>query len=734
MSLSENISDKGTSTAIEISDTSLQSTKFNSRPGSQNVKPDTLTSSRHFSVDEERHKRDQSPRSSTRKSKSLLNGDKIRNPHDYQKPHGSSSTEKSKETKSQFPSGKLLPSHSRSRSRSPCLGRITTKEIHSKNDRYYKDKTHYATSADETKCNLRSQIPSTKPLQQERKHSYLQSSTRIGGWREYEKEKRISPCSDPNTRVCRKIEKKYRSPSPSHLHRRAKATEGEIEAFLYDERLLMEKMDSDKKMYMTSPEKHPDYDREWEKFYTYKCNQYGPMHSSYLQEDWAAVWKDYFISAHQTLVRQERNILLNKHKIYYSDLERHQEKKILRSKMSSGRKSNEGLQMTNSIMPSTSDECGNMETSKPTLINIDSLINTPNPGPLIMKDSETEEAGKMASVLQTLRLLYAIEDDLEHLGSAINTYFMRVSAAEQQNRGHKDNSALLLNDSQFLVFLKSCKEILQNKLSFTSYGLSKNKERAFLTSIQHINKLLQTSLLLDCSSKEKNLRNSYEAMIKSKIENKVIEEFNKAGRSLDQEEKIRLVNAEYQRIVPELSEELSKPMFSQAGSSSRNVDHGNLTHLSLGLSKKCLDTHNSGHYNQKPSNDTASVKKDNLLVKDINWKEIQKVMQTVSKKSSNTRKMQQNLHCASVNASNSNMIIEENDIEIIDDDVIVLDEVKQDDIVCLDDLNYNDLVELCTNIKKLDNNTQGNLIKYMKKLEKTNPLKVQELKKCINIL
>jgi len=369
----------------------------------------------------------------------------------------------------------------------------------------------------------------------------------------------------------------------------------------------------------------------------------------------------------------------------------------------------------------------------PPPINIDSLINTPNPSPLIMKDNETADTRTMASVLQTLRLLSAIEDDLEHLGSAINTYFMRVSSVEQQNSFYKDNSSLLLNDSEFLVFLKSCKEILHNKLSFVSYGLSKNKERAFLTSIEHINKLLETSLLLDCSTKEKNLSNSYEAMIKSKIENKVIEEFNKAGRSLNQEEKIRLVDAEYKRIVPELSEELSKPMFSQGGSSSSNVDLRKVTHLSLGLSKKCLDTQNTGNYNQNPSNQAKMRKEDSLLVKNINWKEIQKVVQTVSQKSSETGKMQRKLNCVSVNSSNSNMSIEENDIEIIDDDVVVVDEVKQDDIVCLDDLNFNDLVQLCTNIKTLDNNTQGNLIEYMKKLEKTNPLKVQELQKCINM-
>ena len=64
---------------------------------------------------------------------------------------------------------------------------------------------------------------------------------------------------------------------------------------------------------------------------------------------------------------------------------------------------------------------------------------------------------------------------------------------------------------------------------------------------------------------------------------------------------------------------------------------------------------------------------------------------------------------------------------------MVLEEVKQDDVVCLDDLSFNDVADLCANIEKLDNTTKTNLMKYIKKLTKTNPSKVQELKKYINI-
>ena len=73
-------------------------------------------------------------------------------------------------------------------------------------------------------------------------------------------------------------------------------------------------------------------------------------------------------------------------------------------------------------------------------------------------------------------------------------------------------------------------------------------------------------------------------------------------------------------------------------------------------------------------------------------------------------------------------------IFVIDDDVVLVEEVKQaDDIVCLDDLSFDDLVSLCSNIKKLDQKTQEGLIQYMKNLEKSNPSKVEKLKKRLNI-
>merc|ERR1712062_164451 len=58
-----------------------------------------------------------------------------------------------------------------------------------------------------------------------------------------------------------------------------------IERFLDEERLLLEKMSLEKRRYTSAPETHPDYNREWERFYNYKRTHYGPIHASRLHDE-----------------------------------------------------------------------------------------------------------------------------------------------------------------------------------------------------------------------------------------------------------------------------------------------------------------------------------------------------------------------------------------------------------------------------------------------------------------
>jgi hypothetical protein len=49
-----------------------------------------------------------------------------------------------------------------------------------------------------------------------------------------------------------------------------------------------------------------------------------------------------------------------------------------------------------------------------------------------------------------------------------------------------------------------------------------------------------------------------------------------------------------------------------------------------------------------------------------------------------------------------------------------------------DDLTVDELVSLFQNFKELDKDNQEQLIIYMKKLEKSNPVKVNEIKMSLN--
>ena len=637
-------------------------------------------------------------------------------------------------------------SYSRPRSRSPCRRDGRTKCWKSESRSKSKTSIHREIISHRYKCISGSRSPSPHSIQYARDY-YSRSSKHAPTSKEHENYHRSRSRSKSHTRSKRN-QSRSRSSSPLSMPKKTQESDTDIEKFIVEERLLMEKMDNEKKKFVNEPERHPDYEGEWKQFYTTKCNQYGPMHQSYLQEDWAVAWKTYFFNSHESLIRRERKLLLSKHKIFDFDVKRYKEKRLIQEKKANESKDSidrkdtrrehfSPKNLAGSAIPSTSKEhiVIRLSPSPPNQFDRESLMNTPNPTPVILEEDNICEAGKKSPALQTLRLLSVIENDLGYLGAKINQFLMRANAVELSNSG-EDITASLLGDSEFGHFLSSCKSVLSKKLS-KSLSLTENKTRAYIASIEHIHKLLDLVRSRDSLRKQNsNLGQHSEEMIKSKIEKKVIEEFNKAGRIIQNDEKIRLVEAEYQRILPHLNKELGITISNQNTNSSKNEDPPKMLHQSLGLSKNCVDIQNIGQYDQIRSNQGVSGNKDNQIVKKIDWKELQKVVETISRNESDVR---MNPNVASTSGKMSKTAISEvskneNDIEIIDDDIVVLDHIKpQEDITCLDELTFNDLVNLCTNIKNLDTKTKADLIDYIKKLEKTNPSKVQELKRYLNM-
>ena len=528
------------------------------------------------------------------------------------------------------------------------------------------------------------------------------------------------------------------SPSSLTLSNKYDASDHEVEKFFQEEKLLMEKMHEDKTKFLKHPEYHPDYDQEWEKFYTSKCYQFGPMHPSYLQEDWASAWKQFFFNKHETLVRQERNMLLNKHRLFYSDLKNYQERKERFSKNGSSmtqeqndcnNDSESDVEICYIPTKSKANKDTKLSTQTPS-INIASYTNSSNPDSVVSKVDEMSSVHNQPPVIQTLRLLSAIEEDLDYVGPEINRFLMQINTIDVDH-SLEDNSISIIKDYRFLNCLKSSKAILSKKLSNTNIQLSENKTKAYHKTIEHINQLLETNnSLAILKKKEDQIGVNYEEMIKSKIEKKVVEEFRKAGRQLNQDEKDSLVAAEVKRILPKLRQEIAMPQLGSKNCFSKSKNTSAMYSQSSGASNSRVPTQTIGSYeNASTSNRNGS------LVNSINWEELQKVVNNITKNSSNLGSQEYNAQKSSNRPSNQ--VSNKNcvHVETIDDDVILLEETDQkDDIVCLDDISFEDLTSLCSNVKKLDPKTQTDLIQYMKNLEKWNPIKVEKLKKRLNIL
>jgi hypothetical protein len=112
--------------------------------------------------------------------------------------------------------------------------------------------------------------------------------------------------------------KKSRSPPP-----RYNDEDHRILEFVAAEQALIERLDKDKTRYMADSQLHPDYNKEWENFYQSKCRERGTANVDVdaINPEWVDVWKDYFYKNYERCAREERNRLMNKHKILRRTLE-----------------------------------------------------------------------------------------------------------------------------------------------------------------------------------------------------------------------------------------------------------------------------------------------------------------------------------------------------------------------------------------------------------------------------
>ena len=368
-------------------------------------------------------------------------------------------------------------------------------------------------------------------------------------------------------------------------------------------------MNLDRKKYMATPDLHPHYKREWEKFYNYKCSHYGPMHVSYMHEEWEQVWKSYFFNLVDTDFKQQRNQLMNRHKVFYSDLDKFKKKQEMEARQREEDRLAAKAEIERQRFEDERKQASAVATTSST-----------------SKNSPEEDK---VTPLSTLRLLTAIESELGDHGRRVDTYLMKVAGTQ--------DSEVLLEDAAFCELLRNCCEVLKFKMPSTN----EQKKSVFKLCIDNIAHLLNQSL---------QMRNpEFDQAVRTNIAKKIIEEFGKQGRQIQGKELEDLVASVFENIK-------SKP--------------------------------------NKPQDEQELDGVNTSFLDQIDWNEIQNVM----------NKSEQ--------------------------PVVKVEPVQGE----FDDLTIEELAALFQNFKSIERRIQEQLIEYMKRLEKTNPAKVTELKHQIQSL
>jgi hypothetical protein len=131
-------------------------------------------------------------------------------------------------------------------------------------------------------------------------------------------DKLLSPVSDKEVEILEELDEAEKR----RLFR--KERQKRVAAFNADLKTMMEALDKQKKIWIDDPDKHCDYEREWQKFWTKKSTELRAKgfdaRNFDMTPEWTLVWKAYFEEDLQARVQKERDILMRKHKLLSRDL------------------------------------------------------------------------------------------------------------------------------------------------------------------------------------------------------------------------------------------------------------------------------------------------------------------------------------------------------------------------------------------------------------------------------
>eukprot|EP00094_Tigriopus_californicus_P013094 TCALIF_12663-PA protein Name:"Protein of unknown function" AED:0.36 eAED:0.36 QI:0/0.66/0.42/1/1/1/7/0/908 len=451
---------------------------------------------------------------------------------------------------------------------------------------------------------------------------------------------------------------------------------------------------------------HPDYTRRWNRFYRDKQREHQSItiHMDYIKDEWVLEWRRFVVSEYERLVKEDRNRLMNKFRLFHSDLKEYEDFQQLGDAQSDQKEKSfkiPPITDVNQVGPIDAQEIGTRAKS------------TISSHPDFANRFTSEKSSTMieVSVISTLRLLSALESLLDYLGPEINVSLGKANNLEV-NAGY-GSSASMINDKSFFTLINSAREKLESKMA--KNAINQQQLKVSSICIDNIRALTEQSICkkpdivekptrpdnpTPSTSSELVLDSKYDAL-KEAITNTVIEEYRKLGREISGPQLTSIVEIQYERIRGQIRNSSPAPMPAPIPTQTDLPDPS----PSVGPSKPFSPP------NPQPLFQGYASEPINLKPKllQVNWNALQSALLTAT----------------SLPPEPAVQVSEQpngtpHEMEPTEDDTD------------FDDLTLEDLTSLFKNFNDLDEENQKNLLEYMKRIEKSNPSKVTELKRHIH--
>ena len=371
------------------------------------------------------------------------------------------------------------------------------------------------------------------------------------------------------------------------------------------------------------------------------------------------------------------------------------------------------------------------------------------------------------TVINTLKLIYAVEQHLEHLGQKV-TFFMSKAKLLEARSGKASD---LLENQEFVDLLNEAREILLTKLN--AENQPEQLIKVVRTVVDKIVVLLQKTSLKPKSSQALDTSKFDQDPIKCQIAKTIISHFKDTlKKDLTQEILDSLVASEFERIVnqqlqQQMQQQQQQARYHQAPSyhQSHPSAHQNYgapppaqmppqIHQFLSNAMKMGSTGQAQPYQEPaptqmppeipperapeipskkpepgpeqipgleaatetPSSSSPPKTSNSSSISAINWDALSNAVKIAST-TAPSEPVTTSTEKSKVEQISSYPPGPENHLDDDED---------------LDDLSLEELTSLLNNYKELDGDTQKQLMAYMKKIEKSNPKKVTELRNYRN--